>query len=128
MNSQGKSSKCSVLRSAYLLSFPIPGRFRNLLKRMVRTAAVQATKTRTKRTSELLRSVDRLGLAGNKQIQDDPCYGQQALDKIVNWRGPTAAGDSEEPTVFYTYRIENLADWAKNPDIQKVFPRNCFNH
>ena len=68
------------------------------------------------------REKDRLGLAGNKQVQGDLCYGQQALDKIVNWQGPTAAGDSKEATVFYTYRIENLADWAKNPDIQRVFP------
>ena len=68
------------------------------------------------------REKDRLGLAGNKQIQGDLCYGQQALDKIVNWQGPTAAGDSKEVTVFYTYRIENLADWAKNPNIQRVFP------
>jgi hypothetical protein len=68
------------------------------------------------------REKDRLGLAGNKQVQGDLCYGQQALDKIVNWQGPTAAEDSKEATVFYTYRIENLADWAKNPDIQRVFP------
>jgi len=68
------------------------------------------------------REKDRLGLAGNKQVQGDLCYGQQALDKIINWQGPTAAGDSKEATVFYTYRIENLADWAKNPNIQRVFP------
>ena len=68
------------------------------------------------------REKDRLGLAGNKQVQGDLCYGQQALDKIVNWQGPTAAGDSKEVTLFYTYRIENLSDWAKNPDIQRVFP------
>lgn len=68
------------------------------------------------------REKDRLGLAGNKQVQGDLCYGQQALDKIVNWQGPTAAGDSKEATVFYTYRIENLADWATNPNIQRVFP------
>ena len=68
------------------------------------------------------REKDRLGLAGNKQVQGDLCYGQQVLDKIVNWQGPTPAGDSKEATVFYTYRIKNLADWTKNPDIQKVFP------
>ena len=49
-------------------------------------------------------------------------YGQQVLDKIVKWQGPTAAGDSKEASVLYTYRIENLAEWAKNPDIQRVFP------
>jgi hypothetical protein len=68
------------------------------------------------------REKDRLGLGGSKQVQGDLCYGQQALDKIVNWQGPTAAGDSKEVTVFYTYRIENLSDWAKNPDIRRVFP------
>ena len=68
------------------------------------------------------REKDRLGLAGNKQVQGDLCYGQQALDKIVNWQGPTAAGDSKEATVFYTYRIENLAEWTKNADIKRVFP------
>ena len=68
------------------------------------------------------REKDRLGLAGTKQVQGDLCYGQQALDKIVKWEGPTPAGNSEEASIFYTYRIENLAEWAKNPDIQKVFP------
>jgi hypothetical protein len=68
------------------------------------------------------REKDRLALAGNKQAQGDLCYGQQALDKIVKWEGPTAAGDSDEALIFYTYRIENLAEWAKNPDIQRVFP------
>ena len=68
------------------------------------------------------REKDRLALAGNKQVQGDLCYGQQALDKIVKWDGPTAVGDSKEASVFYTYKIENLAEWAKNPDIQRVFP------
>jgi hypothetical protein len=68
------------------------------------------------------REKDRLGLDGNKRVQGDLCYGQQALDKIVKWEGPTAAGDSTEATVFYTYKIENLSDWAKNPNIQRVFP------
>jgi len=68
------------------------------------------------------REKDRLGLAGQKQVQGDLCYGQQALDKIVKWEGPTAVGDSSEATIFYTYKIVDLAAWAKNPDIQRVFP------
>lgn len=68
------------------------------------------------------REKDRLGLARNKQVQGDLCYGQQALDKIVKWEGPTAVGDSKETTIFYTYKIAGLAEWAKNPDIQRVFP------
>lgn len=62
------------------------------------------------------------GLAGNKEVRGDLCYGQQTLDKIIKWEGPTAAGDSEEASVFYTYKIANLAEWAKTPDIQRVFP------
>jgi len=44
------------------------------------------------------------------------------LDKIIKWEKPTAVGDTKQATVFYTYRIENLAEWAKNADIQRVFP------
>ena len=68
------------------------------------------------------REKDRLGLGGNKQVQGDLCYGQQALDKINKWEEPTAVGESNEASVFYTYKIENLAAWAKNPDVQRVFP------
>jgi hypothetical protein len=68
------------------------------------------------------REKDRLGLGGNKQVQGDLCYGQQALDKIIKWEEPTAVGDTKQASVIYTYRIENLAEWAKNADIQKVFP------
>ena len=68
------------------------------------------------------REKDRLALAGNKQVQGDLCYGQQTLDKIVKWDGPTPVGDSKEASVIYTYKIDNLAEWAKHPDVQRVFP------
>jgi hypothetical protein len=58
----------------------------------------------------------------NKQPQGDLCYGQQDLDKIVKWQGPAPVGDSEEASVFYTYKIDDLADWAMNPDVQRIFP------
>jgi hypothetical protein len=63
-----------------------------------------------------------LALVGTKGKQGDLCFGQQALDKIVKWEGPTAAGDSKQASVFYTYKIEHFAEWAKTPDIQRVFP------
>src|SRR5260370_6412647 len=68
------------------------------------------------------REKNRSGLSGNKQVQGDLCYGQQALDKIVKWEGPTVADASKDASVFYTYKIENLAECAKNPDIQRIFP------
>ncbi|MGB2640767.1 MAG: hypothetical protein WAN32_17595, partial [Candidatus Acidiferrum sp.] len=63
-----------------------------------------------------------LALIGTKGKQGDLCFAQQVLDKIVKWEGPTVAGGSQEASVLYTYRIENLAEWAKDPDIQRVFP------
>lgn len=63
-----------------------------------------------------------VGSTSNKGTQGDLCYGQQRLDEIVKWEGPNAVGGSEEASVFYTYKVENLAEWAKNPDIQTVFP------
>lgn len=91
-----------------------------LSSRQVKTKVLRYELTDSGRT--FYREKDRFGLAGNKQVQGDLCYGQQALDKIVKWDGPTPVGDSKKATAFYTYKITDLAEWAKNPDIQRVFP------
>ena len=62
------------------------------------------------------------GLIGEKESRGDICFGQQALDTVVRTEGPIAVGDKKEITLYYTYKIENLADWAKSPDVQNVFP------
>src|SRR5580693_4115862 len=62
------------------------------------------------------------GLIGQKESRGDICFGQQALDTVVRTEGPIAVGDKKEMTLYYTYKIENLADWAKSPDVQNVFP------
>jgi hypothetical protein len=62
------------------------------------------------------------GLIGQKESRGDICFGQQALDTVIKTEGPIAVGDKKEMTLYYTYKIENLADWAKNPDVQKTFP------
>ena len=62
------------------------------------------------------------GLIGQKESRGDICFGQQALDTVVRTEGPIAVGDKKEMTLYYTYKIENLADWAKTPDVQNVFP------
>src|ERR1700685_3987750 len=62
------------------------------------------------------------GLIGEKESRGDICFGQQALDTVIKTEGPITVGDRKEMTLYYTYRIENLADWAKNPDIQRAFP------
>jgi hypothetical protein len=91
-----------------------------LSSRPVKTKVLRYELTDSGKT--FYREKDRLALAGNKQVQGDLCYGQQTLDKIVKWDGPTPAGDSKEASVIYTYKIENLAEWARNPDVQRVFP------
>jgi hypothetical protein len=62
------------------------------------------------------------GLIGQKESRGDICFGQQALDTVVRIEGPVAVGDKTEMTLYYTYKIENLADWAKSPDVQNTFP------
>ena len=62
------------------------------------------------------------GFIGQKESRGDICFGQQALDTVIKTEGPITVGDKKEMTLYYTYKIENLADWAKNPDIQKTFP------
>ena len=54
--------------------------------------------------------------------QIDLCWGKKALDKIVKWEGQMKLGDYQEATVTYTYKVNNLADWAKKPEIQVAFP------
>jgi hypothetical protein len=63
-----------------------------------------------------------LGLIGEKESRGDICFGQQALDSIIKTEGPITVGDKKEMTLYYTYKIENLAGWAKDPNIQKTFP------
>ena len=91
-----------------------------LSSRPVKTNVLRYDLTDTGKT--FYREKDRLALAGNKQVQGDLCYGQQTLEKIVKWDGPIPVGDSKEASVIYTYKIDNLAEWAKNPDVQRVFP------
>ena len=68
------------------------------------------------------RAKETVALVGTNGTQGDLCYGQQKLDKIVRWERPTTVGDSKEASVFYTYKIDNLAEWAMNSDIQRMFP------
>ncbi len=91
-----------------------------LSTRPVRTTVLRYELTESGKT--FYREKDRVGLGGTKEVRGDLCYGQQALDKIIKWEGPTAVGDSKEASVFYTYKIDNFAEWAKSSDLQRVFP------
>ena len=69
------------------------------------------------------KNVDSTGLNGKTTVkQTDLCWGKKALDKIVKWEGPMKFGDYQEAGITYTYKVNNLADWAKKPDVQAAFP------
>lgn len=58
------------------------------------------------------------GFLGNSTL----CWGQMALDKVVKWEGPVKFGEYQAANVTYTYKVENIAEWAKKPEIQAAFP------
>lgn len=52
----------------------------------------------------------------------DLCWGKKALDRIVKWKGPMKFGDYQEAGVIFTYKVNNVADWATKPGFQLAFP------
>lgn len=69
------------------------------------------------------KDVENIGMDGRSMTkQSDLCWGKKALAKVVKWEGPMKLGDYQEARVTYTYKLNDLADWAKNPEIQTVFP------
>lgn len=70
------------------------------------------------------KDVDSIGLNGKTTIQQtDICWGKKGLDKIVKWEGPMKLGDYQEARLAYTYKVNGVAPWANNPDIQSAFPQ-----
>jgi hypothetical protein len=51
----------------------------------------------------------------------DLCYGKMALASVVKWEGPVKMGALQAALVTYTYKINDLADWAMQPGIAAVF-------
>jgi hypothetical protein len=53
---------------------------------------------------------------------DGFCYGHEKVDTIVNWTEPQTQGDYTESTATYTFKIPDLAAWAKLPEVNQAFP------
>jgi hypothetical protein len=49
------------------------------------------------------------------------CWGRKSLDKVVRWAEPAKVGDHEESSVLYTYKLSQVADWAKQPQSKEAF-------
>lgn len=73
------------------------------------------------------RELSRPGLFANAgEIKGgDFCYGKEALDKVVKWEGPAKPGSDQQVLVTYSYKINDLADWAKASSIASAFPREA---
>lgn len=49
------------------------------------------------------------------------CYGHEAVDSIVTWTKPESMGSILQSEVTYTYKMPDLAPWAKEADVQQAF-------
>ncbi len=54
--------------------------------------------------------------------QQRVCWGRKSLDKVVRWADPSKVGDHEESAVLYTYKLSNVAGWARKPQVKEAFP------
>lgn len=97
------------------------------------TAVVQSMANALSLSPHKPQSVKRytVGIQGQKYFQkvqgtfgqsDGFCYGHEKVDSVVNWTEPVTQGDYSETTVTYTYKIPDLAAWAKLPEVDQVFP------
>jgi hypothetical protein len=50
------------------------------------------------------------------------CWGRKSLSKVIRWADPAKVDDHEETSVIYTYRLSNVADWARKPQVKVAFP------
>ncbi len=50
------------------------------------------------------------------------CWGRKSLSKVIRWADPAKVGDHEETSVLYTYKLANVADWARKPQVKEAFP------
>jgi hypothetical protein len=61
-------------------------------------------------------------LRPNAKQQERMCWGRKSLDKVVRWADPSKVDDHEESAVIYTYKLSNVADWARKPQVKEAFP------
>lgn len=50
------------------------------------------------------------------------CWGRKSLDKVLRWADPAKVGDHEESSVIYTYKLSNVAAWARQAQVKGAFP------
>jgi hypothetical protein len=61
-------------------------------------------------------------LHADAKQQQRLCWGRKSLDKVVSRADPVKVGDHEESSVIYTYKLSNVAAWARKPQLKEAFP------
>jgi len=56
--------------------------------------------------------------SAGRALDTDLCYAKKELDSLTKWEGAPSSG---LVTATYTYKVANLADWAKKPEFTAVF-------
>jgi|GEM_PF-3380193 len=85
----------------------------------VKTKAKSYTLTET--ANPFVRNKREVESFGVRKTSADLCWARKALDKIVKWEGPWKRDNSQEARVTYTFKITNVADWARKPEVQDAF-------
>lgn len=52
----------------------------------------------------------------------DFCYATLGLERVTNFTEPTDSGVAKVSQVRYTYKLQDLATWARDAAIQRAFP------
>ncbi len=51
----------------------------------------------------------------------DLCFGRLVLDKVVAWEEFAEGGEPKQVRVDYSYKVDGLADWAKDEGVRGAF-------
>ncbi len=61
-------------------------------------------------------------LHGGAQQPQRICWGHKLLDKVVSWAEPAKVREHEVSSVIYTYKLADVAAWARKPQVKEAFP------
>jgi hypothetical protein len=72
---------------------------------------------------QMERSIRVAGMGGFKRVNvNSLCWAQKELQSVDQWDQPMKLGDYQATMVHFTYKLVNVADWAKRPEVLEAFP------
>jgi hypothetical protein len=64
-----------------------------------------------------------VGSQDSKEKESKFCLGEAEVDKIINFTEPQNQSSTATSDVKYTFKIKNIPQWAKDPDVQASIPK-----